>query len=141
LLILTFAVPALISTVTTMSKYLLRIVSRFEKQDSLETETNSRIVKMSIFGFVTMGVIVCLNSLNLDFYQITPIAISKLKRASYTEFSVEWYSSVSGDIITSIFFQVFTPHLSNGMYHIANLIKRFYDQRFSCDRSKTRKLT
>ena len=140
-MILSLAVPALISIVTTTSKYLLRIVSRFEKQDSLETETNSRIVKMSIFGFVTMGIIVCLNSINGEFYHVAPIAISKYKRTSFTEFSVEWYSRVSKDIVTSIFFQVFTPHLSNGMYHVANLVKRFYDQHFSCDRTKTRKLT
>ena len=93
------------------------------------------IIKMHLFSFSAMGVIVSFNSFipNTLFKQSNPIV--------FTEFTVEWYRQISKTIILTIFLQIFTPHLSNLLYYFYKITKRFYDQHFTCDRSKTRQLT
>lgn len=64
LLSLVFVVPVFISFVSVVSKYFLRKVTTYERQISFETEIKSRFVKMTIFSFVAIGVIITANSIN-----------------------------------------------------------------------------
>lgn len=96
---------------------------------------------MTLFSFVAIGVIITANSINKQFYNLPAIAFSKISPEVFTEFSVEWYRRISFQVTLTITFQIFTPHISNGGFHLINFTKRFYDQHFTCDRTKTRKMT
>ena len=104
LLALIFVVPVVISFVSVISKFFLRKVTTYERQISFETEITSRVVKMTLFSFVAIGIIVTANSINKSFYNLPAIVFNKISPEVFTEFSVEWYRRSSFSVTLTIVF-------------------------------------
>jgi len=114
--------------VTAGSKFLFRKITAYEKQVSFEDEINSRFVKMTLFDFVAIGVIIAANSINKKFYNPPTIAFDKISSPEeFTEFTVEWYRRISFSVTLTITLQIFTPHITNGGLHLIRFLRRFYD--------------
>ena len=101
---LIFVVPVVISFVSVISKFFLRKVTTYERQISFETEITSRVVKMTLFSFVAIGIIVTANSINKSFYNLPAIVFNKISPEVFTEFSVEWYRRSSFSVTLTIVF-------------------------------------
>lgn len=102
----------------------MRMLSRFEKKQSYTAETFSQIKKMVVVNYISVGLLITLNSFDRNFYTILPGGSQNKHQFSFTEFTVEWYRKVGPTIQMAVLFLVVTPHASNGSFHILNWARR-----------------
>ena len=68
--ILTLCIALFISGLSSTSKTILKLISRFEMLVNFEDETKSRIIKMTILNTINAGLLISLISINFQFFGI-----------------------------------------------------------------------
>jgi len=85
---------------------------------------------MVMVNFISVGLLITINSIDMTYYGI-PSLIGKhsedKSRYFSTEFTVQWYASIGPAICMALTFLIFTPHMSNGSFHVLKAMLRWYD--------------
>jgi hypothetical protein len=128
-----------IAIINVVLKFILRLLSKFEKMHTKTEEISSSTIKMFVVQLINTGIIITL--VNADF------AISKhipnsfpILNGYYSDFNIEWYKNVGTTISLTMIFTVFTPHIGNFLFMALRGCRNCTDRGCSCDRKKTSKL-
>ena len=100
----------------------------------------SQVQKMSLLSFITIGLLLTLNSVDLNISWLTDLLLLFGIDTITREFSVLFYREAFPRILFTMSILVFSPLLIN-LYDIAKKsLLRFYDQNYSYNRRVTRKI-
>lgn len=81
-------IPIFVALFSSFSRYMLQIMSVYEKKYTLSLEIDSKVKKMVLLSFISMGLLVTFDSIDFKLSRvILPLGIQTV----YPEFTGEYY--------------------------------------------------
>ncbi len=81
-------IPIFVALFSSFSRYMLQIMSVFEKKYTLSLEIDSKVKKMAVLGFISMGLLVTFDSID---FKLSKVTTSLGIYTVYSEFTGDYY--------------------------------------------------
>lgn len=118
----------------------LTVLTDFERNKTLSSDFSSNMIKCFIVQFINVVVVIIIVNLRIDsIYNKNPKFF--VFTGKYQDLDPDWYSFVGVVIASSMFINIFTPHVSSFLEYIYYSCRRCCDSGCCSDDVRTKKLT
>lgn len=132
-----YAVSASITLINFLLRFFIRTTAEFEAHHDATMKLRSTTTKMWIVQFIATGVILTL--INADWSEVDLPDNFPILSGEYSDFSIDWYSTVGSTICLTCFINIVMPLTNFGFLFLA-WAKRCYDMSCGFDESRTKQV-
>lgn len=120
--------------------FILTVLTSFERNKTLSSDFTSNMIKCFIVQFINVVVVIIIVNLRIEsIYNKNPKFF--IFTGKYSDFNPEWYSFVGVVIASSMFINIFSPHISSFIEYIYYSCRRCCDSGCCTDNLSTKTLT
>ena len=138
--VLVYGVPLIIVFINWVSKTILRIMTRFEKNQNKPREVYASAINMFMLQFINSGIIILLVNFRLTDKTFTSWFPIPILEGKYQKFTADWYTEIAPTICITLILMCLSPHGANLTVQLLYATRRCYDRRFTLNSKKTRQI-
>ncbi|KAL4437681.1 hypothetical protein ABPG74_012356 [Tetrahymena malaccensis] len=136
---LPFLVVVVIIVINNIMQIIFTYLSKLEGYRYVSHQVSSRVAKIFIMQFMNTALIILI--MNTKFEGASNTTFSMLLDGTFTDFNPLWFLQVGSTILLTMIFYIMMPYLNFIFQSLYVCLRRYYDRKWSSDKSITRQPT